>query len=225
MLAARTNYRMQYPDYREAGADPAAAVAKDAAIQRPRSVRPILRAATGMITRHCSAACALRLEPAASEAAHRQAARAVRHRQCGARSPARTALFPVRPLPADRLFARGFAAREPAGRVERQGHAAVERRLPRQHQPADELLAGGSGESRRDHAAAVRFRRSPRAARQARRAALLRRERLDDVPQHQRLGIRRSHRLAHGVLAARGLGVARPAFLRALSIQPGRWNS
>jgi alpha-L-fucosidase 2 len=29
VLAARTNYRMQYPDYRDAGADPAAAVARD----------------------------------------------------------------------------------------------------------------------------------------------------------------------------------------------------
>jgi alpha-L-fucosidase 2 len=31
VLAARTNYRMQYPDYRDAGADPVAAVAKDVA--------------------------------------------------------------------------------------------------------------------------------------------------------------------------------------------------
>jgi alpha-L-fucosidase 2 len=31
VLAARTNYRMQYPDYRETGTDPVAAVAKDAA--------------------------------------------------------------------------------------------------------------------------------------------------------------------------------------------------
>jgi alpha-L-fucosidase 2 len=30
LLAARTNYRMQYPDYRDAGIDPVAAVAKDA---------------------------------------------------------------------------------------------------------------------------------------------------------------------------------------------------
>jgi alpha-L-fucosidase 2 len=33
VLAARTNYRMQYPDYRDAGADPVAAVAKDVAAQ------------------------------------------------------------------------------------------------------------------------------------------------------------------------------------------------
>ena len=50
----------------------------------------------------------------------------------------------------------------------------------------------------------------------------LRRERLDDVPQHQCLGLRRSHRLAHGVLATRGIGVARAALLRALSVQPRR---
>jgi alpha-L-fucosidase 2 len=37
VLAARTNYRMRYPDYRDAGADPAAAVAKDTAL--PSKVR------------------------------------------------------------------------------------------------------------------------------------------------------------------------------------------
>ena len=57
---------------------------------------------------------------------------------------------------------------------------------------------------------------------QARRAALLRRAGLDHVPQHQHLGLRGTHRLAHGVLAAGGLGVAGAALLRALSVQPRR---
>ncbi len=156
------------------------------------------------------------------ENGHRQTARAVRQRQRRRGSPARAALLPVRALPVDRLLARGLTAGEPAGRVEPPRHAAVELRLPRQHQPADELLAGGRRESRRDHAAAVRFRRTPGAAGQTRRAALLRRRRLDHVPQHQRVGLRRPHRLAHGVLAARGFRLAGAAFLRALSVQPGR---
>ena len=74
---------------------------------------------------------------------HRPAARPVRQRQCRGRPRARAAVFQLRALPADRGVAPGLAARQPAGRVERQGHAAVECRLPRQHQPADELLAGG----------------------------------------------------------------------------------
>ena len=69
-----------------------------------------------------------------------------------ARAPgpgARRALLPVRPLPADRLLAARGPARQPAGDLERAHRGPVERRLPRQHQPPDELLAGGGDQPRR----------------------------------------------------------------------------
>jgi len=41
VLAARTNYRMQYPDYRDAGANPVAAVARDAAVADKNRFAPL----------------------------------------------------------------------------------------------------------------------------------------------------------------------------------------
>ena len=71
-------------------------------------------------------------------------------------------LLPVRPLPAGRLLARRLAAGEPAGRLEQLDVAAVERRLPREHQPADELLARRRHQPGRDDRAVLRLRRRAR---------------------------------------------------------------
>ena len=54
--AARTNYRMRYPDYRDAGADPGGGVAKDATHAGQGSLRPISRPPPATITRRCFAA-------------------------------------------------------------------------------------------------------------------------------------------------------------------------
>ena len=66
--------------------------------------------------------------------------------------------------------------------------------------------------------AALRFRRPSRAAGPPRGPALLRRQGLDDVPQHECVGIRGADRLADGILAARGIGLARAALLGALPV-------
>ena len=70
------------------------------------------------------------------------------------------AVLPVRPLPADRLSRPGSqpANLQGSGTTD---HAAVERQLPRQHQPADELLARRGHQPRRDRRAAVRLHRRP----------------------------------------------------------------
>src|SRR5690606_25465174 len=77
---------------------------------------------------------------AGSVPAYTGAAQPVR-RECRRRPGAGSAVFSVRSLFADQLVARGFAAGQPAGRVESLQHAALECRLPRQYQPANELLA------------------------------------------------------------------------------------
>jgi hypothetical protein len=56
--------------------------------------------------------------------------------------------LPVRPLSAGLLLATGHDAGQPAGPVELPHRGALERRLPHQHQPADELLARGDREPR-----------------------------------------------------------------------------
>ena len=148
ILAARTNYSMRYPDYR-AAVDPAAVARADTNAAAKQKSSGLTATARGRPSRAVFAR-----EPgpgrAADQIANRPAARPERQRQCGRGSRARGAVLQLRPLPADRLFACGIVAGEPAGRVERQGHAAVECRLPRQHQPADELLAGRERKSRRN---------------------------------------------------------------------------
>ena len=68
----------------------------------------------------------------------------------GERPGARSAVLSVRPLPAHREQPPRRSAGEPAGPVERQHEPAVGQRLSHQHQPADELLAGGGHEPRGD---------------------------------------------------------------------------
>ncbi len=216
VLAARTNYRLHYPDYRDAAANPGALAHGDA---NTAAVKPY----PTLARRHAEDYRELfsRVDLDLGGTPGKVPTDVLRSGYGSGNAAADRALavvFQIWPLPADLLVARRRAAREPARRVERQGHAAVECRLPRQHQPADELLAGGSRESSRDRHAAVRFRGQPHGARQARGAALFRRAGMDDVPQHQRVGLRRAHRLAHRVLATGGRRLAGAALLRALSI-------
>ena len=219
LLAARTDYQMRYPDYRAAGVDPALSARSDINAAAKRTYPVLTQRHTAD---HAALYSRVQLELGA----------------------------PVTKLPTDRLRAtygggnvavdraleqlyfnygryllmrltRRVAARQSAGRVERQGDAALERGLPRQHQPADELLAGREREPRGDRDSVVRLRGQPGRTRKAGSAALLWRARMDDVSQHQRLGIRGPHRLAHGLLAAGGVRLAGATSLRALSIQPG----
>ena len=127
-------------------------------------------------------------------AADRRAARAG---QAGRdRSRPRRALFPVRPLSADREQPARGSARQPAGPLERQHEPAVGRRLPPQHQPADELLAGRGDQPRRAARAAVRLSRVAARAGTQDGARALRRARLRRAPHHRRLGLHLARRSA-----------------------------
>ena len=174
VLAARTNYRLHYPDYRDTGVDPAALAHEDA--NRAAALPyPTLARRHAEDYRELFSRVSLELGGVSGKTPTDKLRAGYGSGNAAGGPRARAAVLQLRPLSADRVVARRLAARQPAGRVERQGHAAVERRLPRQHQPADELLAGGSSQPRRDRRAAVRFRRSPGAAGQTRRAALFRR--------------------------------------------------
>ena len=84
-------------------------------------------------------------------ASDRRASQGVRRRQ---RPRSGGAVLPVRALPADLLVASRHATGEPPGHLEPVPEPAVGLEVHDQHQPADELLARRSGESRRVHGAA-----------------------------------------------------------------------
>ena len=165
MLAARTNYQMQYPDYRCGGGSRAAAAAKDAQAVSGLHFGTTDQAPHATTTRRCSAACTSRWTPA--------------RRSCPPTSCARStaAATPSADRQLEQLYFQygrylligsSRAGSLPANLQGVWNHYATPPwncRLPRQHQPADELLAGGVGQPRRDHAAAVRFRRTPGARR------------------------------------------------------------
>ena len=221
ILAARTNYSMRYPDYRDAAVDPAAVARADTnAAAKQRS--------SGLTARH-----------------------AEDHRALFSRVSLDLGA-PASKLPTDRLRAQNGSGNAAADRALEELYFNFGRYLLIASSRAGSLPANLQGvwndkatppwnadyhvninlqmnywpaESANlaeTADAAVRFRRSPGHAGQARRAALFRRAGLEHVPEYQRLGLRRSHRLAHGVLAAGGLRLAGAALLRALSIQPRR---
>ena len=150
MLAARTNYRMQYPDYRERRRDPVAEVARDTVDGGREHFSKVARAP------HAGppGAVPARLADPGSPARRSIATDKLRAQYGSGNAAADRQLEQLyfqygRYL----LIASSRAGSLPANL---QGvwndirHAAVERRLSRQHQSADELLAGGSRESRRD---------------------------------------------------------------------------
>ena len=96
--------------------------------------------------------------PRAAGAGHpdRQAARGVHRRRLDRRPGAGGAVLPLRPLPADRLLSgRGRCPANLQGVWNNSTNAALVGRLPRQHQPADELLARRADQPRRDDRAAI----------------------------------------------------------------------
>ena len=131
-------------------------------------------------------------------------------------------LLPVRALPARRVLARRFAAREPPGRLEQLDIAAVERRLPREHQPPDELLAGRGHQPRRDDRAVLRLRRLARPAGRGHRARDVRQPRLGRAQRDDAVRLHGHPRLGDVVLVPGGRRLARAALLRPLSLHAGR---
>ena len=149
VVAAGTSFR---------GNDPIRAAVD--AICSAAAAKPLRAAARGSRRRSSAAVSArrrLRLGQSSRRQPDRRAARARQARRV--RPRARRAVFPVRPLPADRQQPAGRSAGEPAGALERQHEPAVGQRLSPQHQPADELLAGRGDQPRRAARAAVRLSR------------------------------------------------------------------
>lgn len=171
VLAAGTDYAGQYPTYR--GTDPHAAVTGRVDTASAKSYADLLAAHQAdykaLFDRVNLDLGQVMPNIPTDEAAHRL-------RQGQRRSGPRPGepLLPVRPLPAGRLVAGRVAAGEPPGRVEQLHQPALGRGLPRQHQPPDELLAGGGHEPLRDHRPAVRLRRRDGGAGQGHRPADLR---------------------------------------------------
>ncbi len=219
ILAARTNYSMRYPDYRDAAADPAAVARADAnAAAKHR--------ASGLTARHAEDHRALfsRVTLDLGAPASKLPTDQLRAQNGSGNAAADRALEELyfnfgRYL----LIASSRDGSLPANLQGVWNHYAtppwnadyhVNINLQMNYWPAESAnLAETAGP-------AVRFRRSPGHAGPARRAALFRRAGLDHVPEYQRLGLCRSHRLAHRVLAAGGLRLAGAALLRTLSIQP-----
>ena len=92
-------------------------------------------------------------------------------------------------------------------------------RLPPQHQPADELLAGRGDQPRRAARAAVRFPRFAARAGPQDGARALRRARVRRPSHHRRLGLHVAGRSAALGAVADGRGLARPASVGALPVR------
>ncbi len=132
------------------------------------------------------------------------------------------ALLPVRPPPGRlRLAARLAVADQLAGHLGRGIRHALARRLPQQHQPANELLAGGTGQPVRLPSAAVAVHPERGQGRPEDGQGVLQRPRLDGQP-HAEPVVRHRAELPARLHRADLRRMARPAHLAALRLHAGQ---
>ena len=142
LIPAATNFL----NYKDLGADPAARIAAAMAGALKKSYAELRR---DHVAEHQRLFRRVRLDLAEDSgfgASDRRAAPAVSR---GRRSAAGRPLFPVRALSSDVVLPPGDAAGQSPGDLERQNEPVVGQQVYDQHQPADELLAGRSGQSGR----------------------------------------------------------------------------
>ncbi len=210
LIAANTSYR---------GGDPAKMTARQIA---DAAARPYAELRDRHVADHRALfrRAALRLGDGDEEAAARPTDERLERVKRGERDlESRQPVFSVRTLPPHSQQPPRRPTREPAGTLERQHEPAVGQRLSPEHQPADELLAGGGDEPRRDPPAVVRLRRVAARTRTADRERPLRRPRLRRASHHGRLGFYRSRRSASIGLVGDRRRLASSAPLGALPVR------